>query len=178
MRLFVALVPPPEVLAHLSAAVAPVRAGHPHLRWTPPERWHLTLAFFGEVDERVVPDLGERLRRAAARHPTPSLSLAGGGRFGKQVLWVGVRGDVDVVAPLAASAAAAGRRVGARVEDRPYRPHLTLARSRAPEDLRPLVAALAGYAGPAWTARDVELVRSRLGAAPTYETLLGAPLRG
>ncbi|HEU5241008.1 MAG TPA: 2'-5' RNA ligase family protein, partial [Ornithinibacter sp.] len=37
------------MLAHADAALAPVRAANPDLRWVPPERWHLTLAFYGEV---------------------------------------------------------------------------------------------------------------------------------
>ncbi|HEX5812494.1 MAG TPA: 2'-5' RNA ligase family protein, partial [Pseudonocardia sp.] len=62
MRAFVALVPAAAVLDELAAAVAPVRAAHPDLRWTPPAQWHLTLAFLGEVDgdtvdEGVLPNL-------------------------------------------------------------------------------------------------------------------------
>jgi 2'-5' RNA ligase len=180
VRLFVALVPPPEAVAHLAAAVAPARERHPGLRWTAPERWHLTLAFLGEVEDRLLPGLGERLQRAARRHGPPALSLAGAGRFGAQVLWVGVHGETDAVTRLAASAAAAGRRVGLRTADgpgqRPYRPHLTVARAREPVDLAAAVADLAGYAGPGWTAPALALVRSHLGPAPRHETLLTAPL--
>lgn len=189
MRLFVALVPPPEAVADLAAAVGAVREQHPALRWVPPERWHLTLAFYGEVPEQRVADLGRRVERAAGRSPAARLQLAGAGRFGSQVLWAGVAGDVDVVSRLAASAGAAGRRVGADVEDRPYRPHLTLARTRRPAggaargagrgpdaDLRPAVAALAGHRGREWTASAVRLVRSHLGPEPSYEVLLTAPL--
>ena len=177
MRLFAAVVPPPHALDDLAEVVGPVRAGAPpSLRWTPRERWHLTLAFYGEVDDARAGELAERLARAASRHRAPVLSLAGAGRFGQQVLWAGVHGDVEVVAGLAASAAAAGRRVGAVVDDRPHRPHLTLARSRGEADLRPLVAALSPWAGPAWTAGAVLLVRSALGARPVHEVLASAPL--
>ena len=57
MRAFVALIPPAEALGELADAVAPVRAAHPGLRWTPAAQWHLTLAFLGEVDEGVLPGL-------------------------------------------------------------------------------------------------------------------------
>ncbi len=166
VRAFVALAPPAEALAELEAAVAPLRAAHPGLRWTPPVQWHLTLAFLGEVDEGVLPPLGGRLSRAARRHPPPSLALAGGGRFGDRVLWTGVHGEVDRVRGLAASVAAAARRCRIAVDDRPFRPHLTLARGRDGADLRPAVAPLAGFAGSAWTADALHLFRSRLGAGP------------
>ena len=124
-------------------------------------------------------ELAEHLGRAAGDLPAPVLSLGGAGRFGQQVLWVGVRGapqDLAVLGRLATAAAAAGRAVGAAVEDRPYRPHLTLARSRGSADLSPLVAALAGWEGAPWTAGAVHLVRSTPGGRPVYDVLATAAL--
>jgi 2'-5' RNA ligase len=68
VRLFVAIVPPPDVLAELADAVAPLRTARPQLRWTGPDDWHLTLAFLGNVVEDVLPDLAIRTERAARRH--------------------------------------------------------------------------------------------------------------
>lgn len=181
MRLFVALIPPGEVLAELAARVAPLHERCPELRWTRPEQWHLTLAFLGEVADRPRDDVTERLARAAGRHPPQRLSFAGGGRFGDRVLWTGVRGDRDALRRLADSTRAAARRARLPVEDRPYRPHLTLARSRG-VDLRPLVGELAEFEGLPWTASDLHLVRSHLGAGPggtaRYETVASWPLTG
>jgi 2'-5' RNA ligase len=170
VRAFVALTVPAPVRAELADAVAPLRAADPALRWIPAEQWHLTLAFLGEVDDGVLPDLTERLARAARRHPPLRLALAGGGRFGDRVLWTRVREEPDRPSDglrrLAGSVAAAARRCGIAVEDRPYRPHLTLARARGAVDLRPAVAALARFRGTPWTAEALHLVRSRLGAGP------------
>jgi 2'-5' RNA ligase len=166
MRAFVALTPPQAVLAELAAVVDPLRAAHPDLRWTPTAQWHLTAAFLGEIDERVLPALIERLGRAARRHRPMPLGFEGAGRFGDRVLWIRVGGRVDALRRLAASVAAAARRTGIAVDDRPYRPHLTLARARPGTDLRPAVEALRGFGGTPWTADAVHLVRSRLGAGP------------
>jgi RNA 2',3'-cyclic 3'-phosphodiesterase len=77
---------------------------------------------------------------------------------------------------------AAARRAHVDVEDRPYRPHLTLARGREGADLRPVVDVLAGFAGRTWTAGELHLVRSHLGAGPErtsrYETLTSWALTG
>ena len=182
MRLFVALTPPPSAVAEVLDATAGVRTAHPELRWTPPEQWHLTLAFLGEVDDRARDDLAARLGRAASRHPPLTLSFAGAGRFGDRVLWSRVRGDVEALRRLAASVQAAARRAKLSVEDRPYHPHLTLARSREPADLRPLVEALSGISGRDWVAAELHLVRSHLGKGPggsaRYETLTSWPLTG
>jgi 2'-5' RNA ligase len=180
MRLFVALTPPVEVAEELRVATEPLRAKHPVLRWTLPEQWHLTLAFLGEVDDRARADLAERLARAASRAAPLSLALGGAGRFGDRVLWTRVSGDTDGLRRLASSVRAAAGRAGLRVEDRPYRPHLTLARADGEVDLRGAVTALAGFSGSPWTAERLHLVRSRLGAGPDrrarYELLCSWPL--
>ncbi len=162
MRLFAAVYPSPEALAHLRAALP---APDPALRWTTEEQWHLTVAFYGSVDDAVVPELTERLGRAAGRTPPLSLRIAGAGRFGRTVLWLGLDGDLDPLHRLAERAVAAGRRSGLAMEDRRFRAHLTLARARdrAGADLRPYVDALRAYAGPAWIADELVLVRSTLG---------------
>jgi len=181
VRLFVALWPPEQVMAEVAEVVARVRPLAQELRWTRPEQWHLTLSFLGEVAEDALPELGERLGRAAGRHAAVTLAFGGGGRFGDRVLWTRVNGDRERLRNLAASATAAARRTGVDVDDRHYRPHLTLARGRPGADLRPLVAALDSYSGQPWTASDLYLVRSRLAQGPgrtaAYDTVAAWPLR-
>lgn len=160
MRLFVALRPSPE-------AVADLRARQP--RWpSAPERWHLTLAFLGEVagPEQVHEQLLS-LRRAAF-----DLHLEGSGTFGRQgPVWVGVGGDVDALHDLAADVRALATAAGVALERKPYRPHLTVGRRGHPGP-----AALSGYRGPRWRAQEVELVRSDLGRAVVHTVLERYPL--
>ncbi|MBV8539230.1 MAG: RNA 2',3'-cyclic phosphodiesterase [Pseudonocardiales bacterium] len=182
MRLFVALTPPGEVVEELRIVTAGLRERAPELRWTRPEHWHVTLVFLGEVGDDVVDGLARRLHRAAARHPPLSLSLGGGGRFGHRVLWTGVRGDRDGLRRLADSTAAAARRCRLPVEQRPYRPHLTVARADGTTDLCPSVERLALWQGVPWPAGRLHLVHSRLGAGPDgsalHEPIAGWPLAG
>ena len=77
-----------------------------------------------------------------------------------------MRGDRDGLRRLADSTRAAARRTGLVVEHRTYRPHVTLARADGGVDLRPLVERLVSWQGPPWVATRLQLVRSRLGAAP------------
>ena len=182
MRLFVAIAPPPAVLDEVEAAVAPLRPAWPRLRWTGREAWHVTLAFLGEVGEDTAGALGPRLERAAQRHPCLWLSFGAAGAFPAprhaRVLWTGIHGDrrtLEALEALARSVSAGARRAGAPPPDegRRFRPHLTLARCRAPADVAPLVEALAGYAGSPWTAGEIHLIRSYLpteaGGQPRYE---------
>jgi RNA 2',3'-cyclic 3'-phosphodiesterase len=187
VRLFVAVVPPPDVLADLEARTASLRPAWPALRWTGSESWHLTLAFLGQVAEDLLPELDTRLARAAGRHPAQDLAIQGGGAFPgparATVVWAGLRADGTALAALAASVAAGARRAGAPPpdENRRYRPHLTLARLREPADVRPLTVELARLAGPPWTATEIQLIQSHPPAGvrqpPAYTTVARWPLR-
>ena len=82
MRLFVAVVPPIEVVEDLSEFVEP-RREHPDddIRWAADEHWHITLAFLGDVPDWKTEELGERLERAAKRQKPFELQLTGAGAF-------------------------------------------------------------------------------------------------
>ncbi len=179
MRLFAAARLPHDVRAHVEARVAPLREALPDWRWVRPEQWHLTLAFFGEVDEPRVAELDRRISRAAGRHSPFSLRLGGLGAFGSArratVLWVGIEGDRGAVRALTGSVAAGGRRTGIAMEERRYRPHVTLARHRTPVDLSGTDALGRDCTGPTWSVTDFVLVESRLG--PQVEHLERARYR-
>lgn len=170
MRLFTAIVPPPDVLDELCAFIAPCQAEWPDLRWVRRDLMHVTLTFLGEVDDPTLERLLPRLERAVARHGPLRLSLAGAGAFPgngahARVLWTGLYGDRRGLARLSAATTAAGRRVGApgtppEGQPRAFRPHLTLARTRRPVDARPITESLAAFAGLPWEATDVHLMQS------------------
>ena len=164
MRVFLSLRPPPAVRAHLAAAVAGMRT-------TDAAQWHLTLVFLGEIgsERPLLPGL----REVTATTAPMELRLRGGGAFRRAgVVWAGVDGDVAALVRLAGGLARACRAGGVRLEERPFSPHLTVAR-RARD-----ASGLAGYEGPSWTADEVELVRSRLGATARHEVLHRLALRG
>ncbi len=173
MRLFAAIVPPPEVLDALDAELARlgVRSPDSPLRWSGRPLWHLTLAFYGEAD------LGERTRFVAEQvrgHPALRLGLAGAGTF-SGVLWTGVEGDVEALGELAVALR------GSR-DEKPFHPHLTLARWKRRSAQRParrVAEALADFRGPRWRADEVVLMSSvRDHHGPTYTVQHRAPLAG
>lgn len=181
MRLFVAVDPSPSAVAHLRAVVAGLADAWAGLRWAPPEQWHVTLAFLGEVAERHVDELGARLARAAAKSPEFSLVLGSFGAFSSArragVVWAGLSGDVADLRRLAERSGAAARRTGIAVDDKRFRAHLTIARVRRPPlDVRPLIESYADYTGPPWRVQELRLVRSHLGAQARHETLATWPL--
>jgi 2'-5' RNA ligase len=166
--LFVAVRPPPSAVAHAAAAVDPVRPLAPGLRWVPPERWHLTLAFYGEVPDDEVDRLVARTARRLDGAVDLRLALSSAGRFGGRAVWLGVTGDVAGLRTLAGALDPGGRR---------YRPHLTVARVRGDDTgTAAVVAALSSVAGPGGTAGAGHRVGSRLGPAPAYDDVASWPL--
>ncbi|MGR7025256.1 RNA 2',3'-cyclic phosphodiesterase [Geodermatophilus sp. URMC 62] len=160
--------PPAPARAHLAAALAPLRDVPGAPRWGDPARWHLTLLFLGAVPPARLTDLTAAVGAAVAGTPAATLRLAGAGRFGSRrrpaVCWAGLDGDVAVLTALAGRLAAGARGLGLPVEDRPFRPHLTVGRwlPRRPAD-GDLPDRLTGYRGPDWPLAGVALVRSTAG---------------
>lgn len=163
MRLFVAVVPPRPVLLELRAALTTLPHTDGNLRWRHPESWHITLAFLGDVPRESLPELTDRLARAASRATPMELSVAGGGHFDSQTLWAGIQGDRDRLGRLSETVAAAARRCRLKVDERPYRPHVTLARVRGEEpgtDLQPYVDRMTAFRTPRWLVKEMELFES------------------
>lgn len=179
-----AVTPPRQVLAAVADALKAARAaagpGQDEPRWTDPGSWHVTLAFFGEVSDRRCVALCARLDRVARRHRPASVSLVGSGTFRGRLLWLGVAGERDRLRRLALSVAAAGRREGVEAPDRPFQPHLTLARARGHDGTCPpgVRAALADFSSEPWRIERISLIRSHLGPRPRYETVGDWPLSG
>src|SRR4051794_27344854 len=96
MRLFAAVVPPPEALEHLDEFLD-VRREAGDFRWVQADQVHVTLAFLADAPERTLDDLVERLGRAAARRTAVGTAIRGGGAFPNvgraKVLWAGL--DLD-----------------------------------------------------------------------------------
>ena len=177
MRLCVAVVPPRPVLLELRAALSTLPHGDARVRWTHPESWHITLAFLGEVPETTLPDLTERLARAAGRATPMELAIVGGGHFDSHTLWAGVQGDRDRLGRLSESVTAAARRCRVKVDEKPFRPHVTLARVRGeahegPADLRPYVERMQAFRTPRWLVKEIGLFESLppagVGRPPVY----------
>ena len=172
--MFVALVPPDDAIEDLEEFLAPRQEAGAELRWTAPEQWHVTLAFFGDVHDRHLDDLVERLGRAATRRTPVDLAIAGGGAFPNparaKIVWAGVDAGGDVVPEevrrMATGARAAGAKSGAGEDGGHFHPHVTLARTGHPIEATKWLRVLDAYNGPVWPADTWTLVESHLGEGP------------
>jgi len=164
-RLFVAVRPPPEVVALLSALDRPALPG---VRWSLPEQWLVKLRPLGHVDERVVPALRDALGAELDGAPAAACRLGPATRrLGGQ--WLGV--PVDGLDELAAVVFEASEELVPVIHPQPFQADLVLARGRVPSELtgRPVEGS--------WTAVSVSLLADR--SAPgrvRFEELASFPL--
>ena len=138
-RLFVGVPLPDEAVSVIRDVVDEVRAmplpdGARDVRWVRLDGLHLTLRFLGPTPETLeAPSMTavETVARDAAG--AIQIELAGSGTFppgGRaRTLWIGVSDGVDSLSELAAATDAALVEAGWQPDGRPFRPHLTLARS-------------------------------------------------
>jgi 2'-5' RNA ligase len=142
MRVFVA-VPLDEETRHRLARVVADRVPEIPGGAVDPQKWHLTLRFLGEVDEVTV----DRIRHSldtADLGGSFTMAWGGLGAFPRparaSVLWVGIPRGADDLRALWMATEAALDEAGFPPEDRPFRPHLTIARIRPPEDVSEVMA--------------------------------------
>jgi 2'-5' RNA ligase len=181
--LFVGVYPPPAALDDLAATVDRLEIARAaergiNARLAVRSLWHVTLAFLGEVPDGAAQAAATALDRTAAQvEQAPVLRIAGGGRFGRgkfTIVWTGLDGQVAELKALARTLRRELRRGRLPYDDKPLRPHLTLARPGdrlAPDAIAADLVALDGYEGPEWTVTQARLVRSYPGPHPEYETL-------
>jgi 2'-5' RNA ligase len=103
-------------------------------RWTQISSVHLTLRFLGDTTEDQQRRLAHGLADMATDWPAIPLSIGGLGGFPSvrkpRVLWLGIGGDLDGLHRLQAAVERLAQACGFEPEDRPYSPHLTIARTR------------------------------------------------
>jgi 2'-5' RNA ligase len=136
IRTFVAVDLGDEARAHLTREIARLGRALPGVRWSDPANLHLTLAFLGELDDERLAAVGAAAEAAALAVKPFTLEVAGLGSFGPaqapRVIWAGLGGNLQRLGQLYEALDAALEAHGFSREARPFAPHLTLARLKAP----------------------------------------------
>lgn len=135
------------------------------VRWVKPANIHLTLKFLGDVEEDRLPDVRQAIDRVGAAFGPIQLGLDAVGTFPSRgrarIIWVGLSGDLDRLNRMQVEIDSAVSECGFEPESRPFRPHLTLGRSRSTTVLLPDVD---GVVSPiVFEASRLRLIRSDLG---------------
>lgn len=158
----------------LAGMVRPLRASMPG-RFIPRENWHVTLAFLGDVPEATLPDVEDALDEAAKGIGRVTLAPDRLGKFGRSAdasFWLGLADDLCLTA-LATRLREELREREIDFDDRPFLPHITLARrARIPKgELPPLP-----FPVPAQATRVAVLKSTLSREGASYEEIYGIDL--
>lgn len=142
-RLFTALEIPAEIIVALSS----LRGGLAGARWIDDENFHITLRFFGDVEDHVAGEIAGQLRQI--RRPDFELSLDGLGMFGNRrphAVWARVT-SAPALRELYSDLERRMQQIGLEAERRKFTPHVTLARLRGttPPDVATYLALRDGF---------------------------------
>ncbi len=164
LRLFIAVDLPEEVRAEVEGLMDQVH----NARWVNPRQLHITLRFMGDTPDHALPLIREQLGRV--NQDSFHLQLRGVGVFPRgssrrqrnppKILWLGIEPG-EKLASLKRSIDAV---LGADLEQRPFSPHLTLARfPRPPDDtLATFLADRQRYCSRMWPVTAFHLYQSTL----------------
>ena len=129
MRLFIGIPLGPQVVLELAALVGRLQSVAYGLRWSAQEGWHITLQFLGQTTPAQYECVTGGLRRIRCSPFQVQLDLPG--FFDRSgVFFAGVRLSPQLI-QLQARVVEATKPCGFVPEDRPYHPHITLARERS-----------------------------------------------
>ena len=135
IRSFIAIELPEEVregLARLRNELK--RNEHKFVKWVNPDGLHLTLKFLGNIPSKRVTEIINAIEEVTQGVSAFHLEISGLGAFPSlrqaRVFWVGIGGEVDKLSKLQQNIDSALAVLGFAKEERPFVPHLTLARLR------------------------------------------------
>jgi 2'-5' RNA ligase len=167
VRLFIAIEIPENIRTAFASLLKEFRTLAPHLKWVRPENLHVTLKFLGETDPSKLGPLQGVLSGVRSSEPV-NLEFRNLGFFPNEkrprVFWTGMEASANLKT-LAADIDQAVHQLGFSLEERPYAPHLTLARISLPIFPPKLLQAINEKSGQSFgslQASEFHLVESEL----------------
>lgn len=186
MRAFIAIPLSGECRRAIDEAVSPLRSGGEAVSWVPEGNLHLTLKFLGEIPSGRIGELGDLMLAGARDIPPFEIRVCEAGGFPSlrmpRVLWIGIREPLELVRKLHQNMENELSRAGFPRDEKPFHPHVTIARIRgrtAPGWPDAFAAAVSGMAVCAVPVTSYRLYESRLSpSGARYSVLREVPMGG
>ncbi len=155
-------------------AVSELR-GIRNVRASPEGQIHITLSFLGDTDTSRIPGLVRELGSALSDIRPFGVSLKGIGAFPDlrkpRVIWIGIDEGKEELAHLAEAVRAAIGKSRLRQDDKPFSPHVTVARVQGPADIGAVAGRHSDTVFSRYTVDSVKLMRSVLGPSGAKHTV-------
>ncbi len=135
IRSFLAIELPKPILRRIEEVQADLRSAHADVRWVSPEKIHLTLKFFGNIDESRIDSIFKSIEEPVRNTLPFSIKVQGMGAFphlkNPRVIWLGLVNGSQALTSLQEKVETQLDKIGFQPEDRPFHPHLTLGRTKS-----------------------------------------------
>ncbi|MDZ7374016.1 MAG: RNA 2',3'-cyclic phosphodiesterase [candidate division KSB1 bacterium] len=168
IRTFIAVDVPAQCKQRIADLQKELRAYPGRVTWTRAEGIHVTLKFLGNVEATRIDAVAEALARAVRGAQRPRLCARGTGAFpswrSPRVFWIGVEDEGGNLARIQRAVEEELEGLGFPREGRPFTPHLTLARVKAPGSVAAMVARLreVDFRTEPFEAEEILVMRSDL----------------
>jgi 2'-5' RNA ligase len=189
-RTFIALELDESLQSYLGRVIQRLAQELPSLRWVDPAGIHLTLAFLGALTNEQLVAAMQAAELAARTVPPFDYRLSHLGVFGSprqpRVIWIGIDEPTGTLVQLHQALNQELEQRGFEVDKRPFSPHLTLSRIKAPlksDEQRRLQRLISARnlisSSPTYHVRDLSVMKSELSrTGATYTPLQDVPLGG
>lgn len=149
IRTFLAIELPRALLSKIEEVQGGLRSSNADVRWVRPENLHLTLKFFGNIDESQIEPIVQSIDQTVQETPPIRLRAKGMGAFpnlrNPRVIWIGFEEGKEEVTSFQRELEKEFERAGFPPEDHPFHPHLTLGRMRSNKGKEELIKRMERY---------------------------------
>jgi 2'-5' RNA ligase len=149
IRSFLAIELPKPILRKIEEVQGDLRLTHADVRWVNPEKIHLTLKFFGNIEESRVDPIFKSIEKTIRNTSPFSLKVRGVGAFPQmknpRVIWMGLVEEGEDLTSFQKQIETQLEKIGFPPEGRFFHPHLTLGRMRSSRGKGDLVGRIERY---------------------------------
>ena len=135
IRSFLAIELPRTIQKKIEEVEGDLKSSHADVRWVNPEKIHLTLKFFGSIDESKIDPIVKSVEGPIQTVSPFSLKVRGMGAFphfkNPRVIWMGLVDGKEVLISFQKKLESEFEKIGFKSEERPFHPHLTLGRMKS-----------------------------------------------
>ncbi len=139
-----------------------------NIRWTHKDNYHITLAFLGDTGEKKITTISMMLKKICGGSGKFELNIKGLGIFknlsNPRVIWSGIEFPEEF-SGLHSQIVAGLRNSGFNIEERPFKPHLTIGRIKYFTDKTLLKTLIERY-------QNKEIQRVEINEVILYESIL------
>jgi 2'-5' RNA ligase len=162
IRSFLAIELPRAIRKKIEEIQGDLKSSYADVRWVSPEKIHLTLKFFGNIEESKIEPIVKSIEGPIQTTTPFPLRVRGMGAFphlkNPRVIWMGLTNGKENIISLQQRLEVLLEKIGFQTEDRPFHPHLTLGRVKSSRGREELVRMMEKYREDEFGDFQVEMV--------------------